>query len=523
MNEDNAHFYANHPSSDMTAEGVDRLVDTYAENTQVAGIMFCVNVQRALFASKAWEPLYVDYDPEGGPDQPCLAWLEPEHRELKQGSQGRQWLHNLLLLEQRGIDHHARWLARCRHHGIEGWLSMRMNDCHYNKESEDAFWHPTLWKERPDLRRAPYRTERSWEGAFDYGKEEVREHHLKLIRELFERFDMYGFEMDWMRWGMNFAPGQEQKGLKILTEFVQEVKLLAEASARRVGHPVKVGARIPARPEDCLALGYDVIAWAEQGLIDQIVLSSMLGCTYFDYPIRIWRRLLGDKVRLVTLAESCVLAYPSANRSVCSYEFTYGSAASALERGADGIYLFNECYRESDKPELLHDLLTHVGDLSTIAEKTRRHVVSYPQVHAAGDSAKTILPIPLIADAFARDFGRMEENITLRIPTGPSPEKGKAWLHLGFSRETPELNTADFEVRLNGSIIESCESAGLPGPACDKRVGVGGTPKEDSDPIGQVLSYFIPVESLQSDLNVIEFVPPQVSGELTWAEIAIVP
>ncbi|MGE9289412.1 MAG: hypothetical protein ACQKBT_00390, partial [Puniceicoccales bacterium] len=188
FNEDNHHFYGKHPPEDMSVEGLNRLVDFYAENTQVAGVLFCVNVQRALFPSQVWETFWEDYDPDLGPNQPAL---KREHG-----------IENHLLLRERGLDQFEIWLKRCRHHGIEGWLSMRMNDCHGLKETflhmqnepisggEDNWalhWSAQYWREHPELRRAPYRLERSWEGAFDYGKEEVRAHHMALIRELFER------------------------------------------------------------------------------------------------------------------------------------------------------------------------------------------------------------------------------------------------------------------------------------------------------------------------------------------------
>jgi hypothetical protein len=189
----------------------------------VAGILFCVNVQRALFDSQVWEHFWDGYGPALGEDQPTL--------------KRTHGVKNHLLLRERGLDQHAIWLERCRHHNIEGWLTMRMNDCHGLKETflhmqgktcevgeaEWAIhWPSQFWRDRPDLRRAPYRLERSWEGAFDYGKAEVREHHMKLIRELFERYDMFGFEMDWMRWGMYFAPGHEQEGKPLLTKFVRK-------------------------------------------------------------------------------------------------------------------------------------------------------------------------------------------------------------------------------------------------------------------------------------------------------------
>lgn len=83
--------------------------------------------------------------------------------------------------------------------------------------------------------RAPYRYERNFEGAFDYGHEEVRRHHLKLIGELFERYDLDGLELDWMRWMFMFAPGGEQRGRDILSDFVSQAGCLRPAAEKRLG------------------------------------------------------------------------------------------------------------------------------------------------------------------------------------------------------------------------------------------------------------------------------------------------
>jgi len=525
INEDNHHFYGCHPPEDMTPEGVDRLVDTYAEGNHVAGILFCVNVQRALFDSEVWETFYGDYDPEKGEEQPCL----------KRG----HWIKNLWLLSQRGVNHHARWLARCRHHGIEAWLTMRMNDAHGLKEHEVLQqnpeaevepscleWASTFWRERPDLRRAPYRWERSLEGAFDYGKEEVREHHLRLVRELFERYDMDGLELDWLRWAVHFAPGGEQRGRGILTDFVREVRRLAEESSRRVGHPVKLAVRVPANPQSCLELGYDVIAWAREGLIDMITISSFLGCANFDLPLDIWRALIGPDIKLLAHCESTARPHPSYKRTYVAYEFLFASAASALHRGADGVYLFNECYRESDFPELLHYVLEHAGDPESLNRTVRRHAVTYPQIYAPGSGIGTVLPISLIPNAEGGDFGRFEENITLRIAAGTLPADYAACVRLGFSKETPELDGQALTVRMNTLPIEFVSPD-------DPRIRYQdiaaelkaefGFPPDFPPVVSQQLCYWIPDNVLQDDVNVVEFAPPQVTGELVWAEILIIP
>lgn len=519
FNEDNHHFYGGHPAADMSVAGIEGLVDRYAENTQVAGILFCVNVQRALFDSQVWEHFWDGYDPALGDQQPAI-WRT-------------HGVKNHLLLRERGLDQHALWLARCRHHGIEGWLTMRMNDCHGLKECTlhdrglelrpdhwTVNWPSDYWRQHPELRRAPYRLERSWEGAFDYGQAEVREHHLKLVRELFARYDMFGFEMDWMRWGMYFAPGHEPEGRPLLTEFVREVRRLADAAERRLGHPIKLAHRLPSDPQHCLALGFDPIAWAREGLADMVTLTSFCGAAEFDYPVEIWRALLGPKVKLLAVPE--VTAKPCPQHSIYEYEFVYGSAAAALQRGVDGVYLFNQNYRESGEPALLAHLLRHLGSLETLAACQRRQAVTYPDVTAPGRPGCNLLPMPLRQPKIGSDFGRMEDNITLRLATGPRPRTGRAVLALGFGGGVPEGACDRLEVRLNTvpvgptaePVYESISQT------CFRKVPRHGWA---SDFLQFVRFFELPLELLQDDSNVIELMPPQVDGNLEWAEIVILP
>jgi hypothetical protein len=517
FNEDNHHFYGAHPAEDMSVEGLNRLVDYYVEETQVKGILFCVNVQRALFDSQVWEKFWDDYDPALGEDQPTL--------------KRTHGVKNHLLLRERGLDQHKIWLERCKYHGIEGWLTMRMNDCHGLKECfltdagiEDhsdcwtAHWASKYWREHPELRRAPYRLERSWEGAFDYGKAEVREHHLKLVREVFERYDMFGFEMDWMRWGMYFAPGYEPQGMALLTQFIREVRKIADEAEKRVGHPIKLAHRLPANPESCMALGFDPITWTREGLVDMVTLSSFCGGANFDYPISIWRAMLGEKVKLLALVDADAHPYPE--QAITEYELFYGSTASALQRGADGVYLFNQNYRETDEPELLSHMLRHLGTNETVKECRRRHAVAYPQANAPGGPIRNVLPIPLRLPKIGTDFGRMEENITLRINTGVKPGQGRAVFCLGFSG-MPEGSCDNLEVRLNTKIVSACEEPEY--ESISKTCGTSPRHGWDSDFIDKVCFLDLPLSLLFDGDNVFEFIPPQVDGQLEWAEVLILP
>ncbi len=132
--------------------------------------------------------------------------------------------------------------------------------------------------------------ERSWEGSFNYLLPEVREHHLNLIKELFQRYDMFGLELDWMRWGMFSPPGFGLKGASVLTQFVRQVQQLADAAETRYGHPVKLAHRLPADPAACGNFGFDPVAWGEHGRLDMVTLSSFLVNPDFNPRVDLWRR-----------------------------------------------------------------------------------------------------------------------------------------------------------------------------------------------------------------------------------------
>lgn len=69
-------------------------------------------MQRALFDSDVWERFRDIRDQ--------LPTPYPAH---------------LQLLSERGIDHFKVWLERAAERGVEGWLTMRMNDSHGLKET----------------------------------------------------------------------------------------------------------------------------------------------------------------------------------------------------------------------------------------------------------------------------------------------------------------------------------------------------------------------------------------------------
>ena len=505
FNEDNEHFYANHPPEDMSPQGCRALVDAYARTGTIRSLLFCVNLQRALYDSEVWER---------------FRDLPPDTRYVR----------NLRLLAERGVDQFTEWLARCRETGIEGWLSMRMNDSHGLKEavrgmpSRLACWHTKRWEEHPEWRRAPWRDERSWEGSYDWSHAEVRDYALALVREILGRWDLFGLELDWMRWGMFFRPGAEAEGLALLSEFVRKVRRLADEAAMRLGHPVHIAHRVPVTPEACLGLGFDVAEWAQSGAVDMLTLSGFANESYPAPPVSLWRRLLRPGTR-VNVAVGPV-ATPHAGSRVISREILRGSAAAAWAAGTDGTYFFNECYREPGQMDILERDLRAVASPSAVAADTRRIAVSASLTAAPGTSSPgLLLPVPLAQRFIGTDFSRMERNITFKRPAGEL-EGAKATLELAFDPDAAGAEAAlqAMEVRVNGSPVAPC---GEPVRIDPGRVEAGNVFQGLEDwprDAALALRWRVPTELLRTQGNAIEILPPpDTPGAIVWCALSLSP
>ena len=207
LNEDCNHFAYSRTPDEMTPEGVDALVDRYAKDTRVTDLLFNVNGMRSSVPSAVKQVFWDGFDPEAGDDQSYFAHVPDYERPII-----RKWVGNMLLMEQRGIDPYARWLARCRTLGVRGWISVRMNDIHC-VDVRGHMMHDRIWEDHPEYWRE---LEREFESpidrALDFSHAAVREHYLAYIRELAERYDMDGLSSILCANPIISVPGMRPKG-----------------------------------------------------------------------------------------------------------------------------------------------------------------------------------------------------------------------------------------------------------------------------------------------------------------------
>ena len=423
LNEDNSHFFGSRSSNEMTLSGLHAFIDQYA-NTAVSHLFLCPNSMKASYRSGVWDAI----------------WEFKEGQKAPQEEFARKWCENARLLEERGLDPYAVWIARCREKKISPWLSVRMNDVH-NADEVDNYIHSSFWRSHPEYWRVP--GGRSWtDRALDFGIQEVRKHAMALIQELLERYDPDGIELDWMRFGYHFRPGKEAEGAVLLNQFMRDVRKLTQQWSEKRGHVIKVAARVPTHPDAAIGLGMDGVTWARENMIDLLIPTPFWATTDFDVPIELWNKRIGkasNKLIIAAGAEILLRAHPAAKPVESDITAIRGFAAACLHRGADCIYLFN--YMDPAPmvggKEAYRLLLSEGLNQNGVFKNSRRHVVTYRDTVASGMSANAQLPL------------KGHKGGTIRIYNGLAARGAEALIIAGLS-SSEGMAGAAFEARING-------------------------------------------------------------------------
>lgn len=421
---------------DMVLAALHRVVDQY-HGSGVSHVFWNVNYHRAAYRSAVW-PSYWDVD---DPERNTAGWPR-KHYEL----------HKL------GIDDaFAVVIPRCRDRDVSPWVSLRMNDHHYARDPNSV---SPLFFEHPELRT------QGGKGLFNYAKPEVRQHYLRLIAEVLQRYDVDGLELDWMRTPYNFESGELDRGREILTRFVRDVRRQTQAAAIRRGHAVRLAARVPGTPEFARDMGFDAVAWARAGLLDVLIPSGWTA-GYPDIPVEQWRAQLGADGTECLIIPATDRAYGCTAKGFImglNVEAMRGFTASMLDRGADGVYLFNH-FMSLDMPlryrtpegQVKHDfvmgdLLRAAGDLPGAVSRSRLHVLTFHDRVPAKSSYRPALPAMISP----------RQPATLKIHTGPKPQAGRYVIRAGLEM-SDDLAAVKLRARLNGRDCRALED--LPVPA----------------------------------------------------------
>lgn len=376
INADNDHYFRR-GADRMTEEAMVAYIDEIALGGKVTDFLMCTMGQRASYDSAVCEPIWFG---EGAP-----------------GDDG--WPRNARLCKERGLDIFAIWIRRCRERGIVPWVSMRMNDIH-GVTTENSYRVCKFWRDHPELRRTPdrdpYTAGSGWMPfAFDYAHKEVRDYHFAIFRELVNRYDADGYELDWMRWPCVFRPGHEDGDAHFVTEFMRDCRACAQEAAARRGHPIRIGVRVPPKLVCAEAFGLRPVTWAAEGLVDLIVPTNFIQAYDFTLDFAGWRKA-------VDAVNPAVEIIPG-GANMCSSSDYDGAISLDLEtwrgwcdrmftQGAPGIYLFNADYLD---PDVKGEIYRRGIDAESAATANRRLLASFDDCTSVEGTLGQRCPFPL--------------------------------------------------------------------------------------------------------------------------------
>ncbi len=227
--------------------------------------------------------------------------------------------------------------------GINMWLSIRMNDAH-SRDKETSILFTDFYHEHPEYRRVlyPSKTGAYYGNLLNYEMPEVRRRYLDLIDESLDRYDVYGFQLEFQRNCFLFSIGGQYDGVEIMNQFMRDAKAIITKYEKKYGHKIKLSVQVCPEISANYEYGLDIMTWANEGLIDMIVPKSRY-VTNNELPVRHWKSMFEKYgIEIVPDIEHRIkTSYQKSYDNLHDIETYAGTAAIYFSQGADKIQLYN--------------------------------------------------------------------------------------------------------------------------------------------------------------------------------------
>ena len=381
-------------------------------------------------------------------------WFKQRFPDKTPGAISRYWL--------QGGDVVGDFVARCADREQTRFVSMRMNHNPFpGKEENTASRFTDGLPEESLLGRPPFKCTADWK------REDVREHRFTQIREICEKYDLDGFELDFMRYvryyDCDVTTLEERR--EITTGFVKRVRELLDRTAKPGQHRW-LSVRIPSEVEPHHTMGLDVQALAEAG-----VEVFNLSCYYFSQQ-------QNDLAQICELVPQCAVyqevTYCSSRNTVISgtrdgtvptdvqlrtasvrrltnEHQIYTTAYLAQKRGAKGLSFFNFVYYRFYDHEPPFHVMSRITDMEWLAEQPQWYFVDDHAFCYAQSSYRGMLP---------KEFSEGASH-TFSLDLAPT-----AILKTGILRlmTVDDSSECKWEVTMNGKPLDAIEFVRNPLP-----------------------------------------------------------
>ena len=329
----------------MTLETLRSFVDEVA-GMQVDTFLLCQGSQTFYYPTSVSERFG-----EGAPPEVRARWSP--RLCLRVG--------NIERLLKQGVEPYHALVSRIHEKGMEAIFTFRLNEAH--TVPLDAPHVSAFWREHPEWRldaSTPQPNVWGPKGArrmsMNFAIPEVRARRLAEMREALRLHDYDGLELDFQRWPYYFKPREIHKNIPTMTQFVRDVRRMADECGRLRGRPFVLGVRVLRTIAKSRAIGLDPATWAKEGLIDFLTASRFLHNNEGRLAVKEFKGAIPD-----IPIYGCI----EFTANVDEYR---GEARKLWADGVDGIYMFNFfCARQVKKPfEPPFFLLEELGDPKTI-------------------------------------------------------------------------------------------------------------------------------------------------------------
>lgn len=373
---------------------------------------------------------------------------------------------NVRSLVSRKLDPMIVWQQRARRHGMYFIPTLRMNDVHKDYVDRWPSLRSTWEKQRRRLligKQVPgwYTHPFDYSWAMDYAHKEVRDRKLTIISELCGKYDVDGFELDFLRSGLFFRKGHERAGSKLMTELVERIHQLLGDLGRKRNKTLRLVVRVPTSVAQCLEQGLDVPTWIRRGLVDMVV--PMDG-GYLDMtaPVEQFVKLArGTPCKVAGGLEYYIRGYLKPKQqgiTQASLERLRAGAASFWDRGVDAIYLFNyDCHGPFPFRGQKRQALNEIHDPAKLAGTDQHYFVTreMSQKTPVGTGHKQ-LPAELKQDG---TVSRFTLHVGDAVPSKPSPGDPRSTRLIVRTTLSPKV-AASLKFIVNGKRLEPTARVG---------------------------------------------------------------
>jgi hypothetical protein len=345
--------------------------------------------------------------------------------------------------------------------------SYRMNDDHFVTNPLDYPLTGQFWIDNQDktIGSSPV-AGYDYSNLLSYAYEEVRNYRLAVINESIDRYSdiMDGYELDFNRVQIFFAPGTAQANAHYMTDIVEHVRNRLNQVEVETGRQQHLFVRVPPALDNNAWSGLDVNSWMENNLVD-VVIPSVLQTMSHDVPI-------GDF--LPTAYEHGVQVAPSiyprtnfgwefqpnptattysgpSNGRVASPALARGAVAGYRAIGADGFQMYNYGLPEGGSYKEFWEATAEAMDSdSPTAGKDRVYAVTPGYFNDHEDTYEYAKQLPFAVPAQGSQQFTM---IVGDSPAAVQAEKPRAVeLRLGLSHGTA---SSQVTITINGHQIHS--------------------------------------------------------------------